>query len=361
MLVAPLDWGLGHATRCVPIVRELQRQGCTVLLAAEGRVQALLHAEFPHLRCLRLRGYRIQYAASAVGLAAKIVAQIPDILTAIKHEQAWLKKVAAEEKIDAVISDNRYGLHHPNIPSVMVTHQLRIRSPFAEGLLQRLNYRFLSRFDACWVPDNEGSDNLAGRLSHPPRMPAVPVRYLGALSRFERGESGAAGGHLLVLLSGPEPQRTLFEKMVVNQLKTYTAPVVFVRGLPGSHASLALPENVSVFNHLPAARLEETVRSASFVIARCGYSTVMDLARLQKRSILVPTPGQTEQVYLAQHLLRKNFALCLPQKKFRLQPAIELAGRFPYRFPQAGSALSAVIAAFVASLKTPQRGPSKIS
>ena len=173
ILVAPLDWGLGHATRCIPIVHQLLKHHCNVLLAGEGNVKALLQQAFPQLPFLNLPGYRIQYASSGWGLAVKIVAQIPTLLSAIKAEQAWLQKVVETEQINAVISDNRYGLHHPAIHSVFITHQLRIQAPLtiAEDLLQQMAYRYINQFDECWVPDEEGEPNLAGNLSHPSTLP----------------------------------------------------------------------------------------------------------------------------------------------------------------------------------------------
>lgn len=302
------------------------------------------------MRFLDLPGYRIEYASSGWGLAPKIAAQIPKLLSAIKEEQAWLQKVVDEEKIDAVISDNRYGLRHPQIHSVFVTHQLRIKAPFslADDFLQELNYRYLNAFNECWIPDAGGDDNLAGDLSHPAVMPAVPVSYTGPLSRFAPTDTAENGEHLLLLLSGPEPQRTLLENLFLDELKTYKEPVVMVRGLPGNEEELNVAQNVSVFPHLPAKALQEKISNASLVIARCGYSTVMDLAALKKKSILIPTPGQTEQEYLSAHLMKKNFALCVEQKKFRLKNALALAENFSYQpFPRAENNLENCVASFL--------------
>ena len=354
VLVAPLDWGLGHATRCIPLIRELLQQGCNVVLAASGKGKALLQQEFPGLPMLDLPGYDIEYASTAWGLAVKIVAQIPKLLSAIKEEQAWLEKVVAEEGIHAVISDNRYGLNHPTVPCIFLTHQLCIKAPlqFAEDLLQNLAYDYINRFTECWVPDEESENNLAGDLSHPQNLPEIPVQYIGPLTRFQSSNAEANDGPLLLLLSGPEPQRTLLEERFLEDLQAYHSPVVLVRGLPGEAEPLAVTDNVTVYNHLPAAELEQKIREAAMVISRCGYSTVMDLAALQKHSILIPTPGQTEQEYLARHLMQKNLAFCVEQKKFRLNLAVELAGRFPYQsFPQqSGNVLQQVVARFVSSL-----------
>jgi UDP-N-acetylglucosamine transferase subunit ALG13 len=265
-------------------------------------------------------------------LAAKIVAQIPKILSAIKDEQAWLEKVVEDEKIDAVISDNRYGLYNEKVRSIFITHQLRIKAPvkLAEDFLQDINYRYINKFDECWVPDLEGEVNLAGQLSHPAEKLSIPIHYVGVLSRFDSTQENTEEGSLLLLLSGPEPQRTLLENSLLEELKAYTKQVVLVRGLPETGDVLEVNENVTVYNHLPAEELEVRIREASLVIARCGYSTVMDLAVLKKKSILIPTPGQTEQEYLAKYLMERNFAFCVEQKKFRLKHALDLARNFVY-------------------------------
>ncbi|HVF97179.1 MAG TPA: hypothetical protein VM871_07665, partial [Flavisolibacter sp.] len=186
VLVAPLDWGLGHATRCIPVIHQLLEHGCEVMLAAEGKTAILLQQEFPLIQLLHLPGYGIEYASSEWGLAAKIVAQIPKLLAAIKQEHTWLKKVVEEEKIDAVISDNRYGLYHAGIHTVFLTHQLRIKAPvsIAEDFLQETVYNYIENFSECWVPDAAGENNLAGDLSHPSELPTVPLHYVGTLSRF---------------------------------------------------------------------------------------------------------------------------------------------------------------------------------
>ena len=333
VLVAPLDWGLGHATRCIPLIRELLQQNCRVTLAATGNGKSLLQQEFPLLPLLDLPGYNIEYASTAWGLAVKIVAQIPKLLSAIKEEQEWLEKVVTEHKFDAVISDNRYGLYHSEILSVFITHQLCIKAPLklAEDLLQDTAYEYINKFTECWVPDAEGENNLAGELSHPEKFPAIPVYYIDPLSRFTGVAAEEKGGFLLIILSGPEPQRTLLEEILLEGLKEYKYPVVLIRGLPGVIEAIPVPENVSVYNHLPAAELEQKLWEAHMVIGRCGYSTVMDLAALKKKSILIPTPGQTEQEYLARHLMQKNFAFCVEQKKFRLRNVLPLAETFPYQ------------------------------
>lgn len=341
ILIAPLDWGLGHATRCIPVIQHLLRQNCRILLAAEGKIKTLLESEFPELTFLPLEGYRVHYSRSRKALPFTLAFQLPKILASIKKEKAWLEAMVKEHTIDAVISDNRFGMYHPSIPSVFITHQLRIQTPggkLANDLLQKLNYRYINRFSECWVPDTAGEDNLGGALSHPAILPLIPVHYLGSLSRFTK-TTAVPPKHLLILLSGPEPQRTLLEELLLKQLNAYNDTVVFVRGLPGHLEQINAPANVTIYNHLAKQELEQKINEASFVIARCGYSTVMDLAVLQKKSILIPTPGQTEQEYLAGYLLNKKFALCIEQQNFDLTTALNTAAVFHYQLPDINPSL----------------------
>ncbi len=345
ILIAPLDWGLGHATRCIPIIKNLLAKNCKVIIAASGKVKALLEAEFTQVTFIHLPGYNIQYASTRWGMPFKIVAQIPKLFSAINKEQQWLHKVVAEYKIDAVISDNRYGLYHSKIVSVFITHQLTIKAPHAaiEKLLQRFSYRYINRFSFCWVPDMEGLTNLSGALAHPAKKPTVTLRYIGPLSRFQQKDRSIEK-HLLILLSGPEPQRTVLEKKLWEEVKEYSGKVVFVRGLPDVAVIPSSSPNIEVHNHLTSNELQEKISDASFVISRCGYSTIMDLAALQKRAVLISTPGQTEQEYLAKHLMKNNFALCISQKKFRLKAALGLASTFNYQFlpPHSGNLEEAI-------------------
>ena len=336
ILVAPLDWGLGHTTRCIPVIRSLLKQGAGVILAGEGKAQILLEKEFPDLPFIGLKGYNVNYSDNKWSLPFVLASQVPKILSAIQYENKWLQEQAQIHNIDGIISDNRYGLYHSNIPSVFITHQLLIKTglgSLADLLMQEQNYSYIDRFTECWVPDNLNEPNLAGELSHPKHLPRNSLKYVGPLSRFDSPQNESAK-HVLILLSGPEPQRTKLEQIFLEQLQKHEGPVVMVRGLPGDNTSIDVPANVSVFDHLPAESLQEKFKDASFVIGRCGYSTLMDLTYLKKKSILIPTPGQTEQEYLARHLQKSNFAFCVEQEKFKLKNVLELASRFNYKFPE---------------------------
>lgn len=355
ILVAPLDWGLGHATRCIPLIRELISQGAEVWLAGEGAQEKLLKEEFPDLPFLPLQGYRIRYAGSAAGLVWNMFRQLPKMKKAIEQENNWLKKVVLEYKLDAVISDNRYGLYHPDIPSVIITHQLLIKTgwgKWSERILQMRNYAFINRFTQCWIPDEEGPGNLAGELSHPEKKPDLPVRYIGFLSRFIQQQLPEKKDHLLLLLSGPEPQRSLLENIMITGLGDHNGTATVVRGLPGEHTLIPSTNRNHFYNHLPAAALNKEMEEASLIICRSGYSSIMDAMALGKKCILVPTPGQTEQEYLGRSLMEKGIALMIPQKGFSLSGALALSATFNYTIPPAGNSteLSKAVAALLHQL-----------
>ncbi len=332
VIVAPLDWGLGHATRCIPIIRQLLKDDYEVIIAAEKAQLQLLALEFPSLRFISLRGYRLNYGGKSVITTLKIILQIPKILIQINRENRWLNIFLKKEHIDAIISDNRYGLYSKKIISVFITHQLCIKTPFGkmvEKKLQQLNYRYINNFNSCWVPDFEGTGGLAGELSHPKIFPATGISYLGLLSRFEK-RSRVAIYKLLMLLSGPEPQRTVLENIFLRELKSFTGKAILVRGLPEEKKSIIISPDTDVYNHLSASELNNKMCESDMVICRSGYSTVMDLARTGNKTVMIPTPGQTEQEYLASYLVEKKWALKIDQKDFSLPEAIRAAESFPY-------------------------------
>ncbi|MFM2339126.1 MAG: hypothetical protein RL115_2319 [Bacteroidota bacterium] len=333
ILVAPLDWGLGHATRCIPIINALLHLQCQVLLAAEGKQAALLKKEFPQLTILPLTGYNVKYAKSKRGFLVKILWQIPRLLYAILKEQRWLKQVVKEHQIDAVISDNRYGLYHAHIPTVFITHQLHIKTglgSWADKMVQKINYKFIQQFKQCWVPDSE-TTGLAGELSHPSKLPTTRLLFLNPISRFQSNTLSVQAGHLLILLSGPEPQRTLLEEKILQEIVHYNGTATVVRGLPGVETMLPSTNMIKFYNHLPSIDINNEMQKAEYVIARSGYTTIMDVAALQKKSILIPTPGQAEQEYLGHYLCTKKWALTVLQQKFSLLQSLQEAKTFSYQ------------------------------
>jgi uncharacterized protein (TIGR00661 family) len=323
VLISPLDWGLGHATRIITIVKTLQKYDVQVLIAADGAIAALLKKEFSHLKFLPLPGYKIRYAKNKQSFFLKLLTQIPTILGIIRAENRILKQWVRQYELNGIISDNRFGFYHSSIPSVYITHQLFVETgtKWLSNWAQKIHYKYINRFSDCWVPDFENGISLAGKLSHPAKMPLVPVQYLGPLSRFKKNDI-IGSDNLLIILSGPEPQRSIWENILLKDLKNYHKPCALVRGLPGSDNEIETYQFLKIYNHLPAAELNRLIETSGMVISRSGYSTVMDLVALGKKAILVPTPGQAEQEYLATYLKEKKVFYTCQQMNFDLQKTL---------------------------------------
>ena len=334
-MVAPLDWGLGHVTRCIPIIRALIYNGFEVVLAAENAQANLLKNEFPLLLLLPLKGYRVTYSKYKWWLPVALFLQLPRVLVLIRQENRWLNGIIAEHGIDLVISDNRFGLYSGKIPCIFITHQLTIKAPFVwvQNLIRKINYSFINRFTSCWVPDAIGKNNLAGLLSHPTHLPKTKLHYIGLLSRFV--EVSAENKYdFCILLSGPEPQRTLLEEKILTGLALVPGKILLVRGMPGNTESLSVPKNTTVQNHLSGNLLQEAILQSSYIISRSGYTTLMEILSLYKKSILIPTPGQTEQEYLAKKLQKQNACLVFTQAELNCATHFKRAKDFQFQLPE---------------------------
>jgi len=337
--IAPLDWGLGHTTRCIPIIKALQHLGHEVTVAAEGPAAHLLAAEIPDITILPLLGYRIQYATKKFFFISKLLVQIPKIITAIIHEYFWLKKTHKKYAFDLIISDNRYGFYHKKINSVLITHQLNIQTPWKLGtlLLQQSLYAWCKRFKQIWIPDSDITQNLSGTLGIPRNLPTNELWYMGSLSRmndlsFEPAKIEPSLA-FLGIVSGPEPQRTIFENLLTQGGQNTDAPFVIVAGRPLDNDQLTIGANGKIYAHLNSSELAKQIQAAAFIICRGGYSSLMDLLPFNKKIIMVPTPGQTEQIYLANWWHANGWAMHIEQSNFSLELAIKKAASFNFVQP----------------------------
>ncbi len=334
VLVAPLDWGLGHATRDISIIHALIANGYEVVIGAEGAQASLLQTEFPSLQILSLDGYRVRYSKSKWGFLFKILVQVPRLRRVIKKENHWLDTVIDQQQIDLVISDNRFGLYTKKIPCIFITHQLTVKAPFvwAEKMMQQVNYYYINQFSSCWVPDMAGTENAAGILSHPVKLPLTKVQYIGLLSRFHL-QSETKKYDYCILLSGPEPQRTLLEEKILSGIGSINGKILLVRGRPGSNEVIKVPENVEVKNHLPGPELQKAILQSEYIVCRGGYTSLMELFSLQKKMLLIPTPGQTEQEYLAKKLVENGFCLSVTQDQLNCVEHFAMVKNFDYKLP----------------------------
>ena len=333
-----LDWGLGHTTRSIPIIRHLIALNCNVLVACNSNQKLILLKEFPEINYKELGGYELRYATKGWLTILYIILQVPKILIKINKENRWLKGFLLENKVDFIVSDNRFGFFSSKIPSIFITHQLSIRTglgSWADKLIRLFNYRYINHFTACWVPDYPEKDGLAGKLSHPATFPAIPIHYLGPVSRFVPCRPATESKQeILIILSGPEPQRTILEFKIlfdVHLMDKTNRRFVLVRGLPAEAKKLYTTSPIEIFNHLPTTELNRYLCTASLVVSRAGYTSIMDYMKLGVRAVLIPTPGQAEQQYLAQHLHQSGLALAIEQKKFSLQNALQQASSFHFK------------------------------
>lgn len=327
VLVAPLNWGLGHVSRCVPVIRALEDSGAEVFLASDGVAMGLMQAEFPHLPSIVLPSYGIRYHSN--NMVLNIARQLPRILYAAAAEHRETDRIVRKYAIQGIISDNRYGCFHRLTRNVLITHQLNLRIPGRplEYVTNQLLRLALRPFDDIWVPDTDSQDGLSGALSHPPAG-LNNTSYIGILSRatqapaHEEPEYDAA-----VILSGPEPQRTLLEQLLLDQASRLPYRFMFVQGKTGAKTHSRPSENISMVSYMTGTELNKLYAASQFVVCRSGYSSLMDLAASGKKGVLVPTPGQTEQEYLARHLSESNRFVAQEQSRIDLGAALQTVGQ----------------------------------
>lgn len=322
VLVAPLDWGLGHATRCIPVVEKLIEKECTVVLGGSGIGLNLLRSRFPQLDFMELPSYNITYPETG-SMHFHLIKKLPSLLKTIDREKRTLEKAIDTLGITHVISDNRYGLHSNKARCVLMTHQVHIASGLSIGLADQLLFLlhkiFLQKFDVIWIVDFGDNEGLAGKLSSSKGL-KIPFLYTGTLSRFKkpelkfRNDTGLKYEHI-ALLSGPEPQRSLFEKKCFDYFHALDGPCLIVTGKGNSVREKV--GSIDVWSSIQDDELVSILKSGACLYGRPGYSTLMDLARLEhEKAIFIPTPGQTEQEYLGKRISENHGYTIIQQKDF---------------------------------------------
>lgn len=317
ILVAPLNWGLGHAARCVPIIKALIEHNFEPLLASDGVALLLLQKEFPHLEFIELPSYNITYARKGKFFKWNMLKGIPRILKSIQKENKALNSIIEAYEIDGVISDNRLGIYSKKVPSIYITHQLQVLSGTTTGLSTKWHRNFIKKFDECWVPDCEGEPNLSGNLGHVKHF-EIPTKYIGPLSRFQKIETKIKYD-VMILLSGPEPQRTMLEEKLLKEFEHYNNPVLFIKGKMEDKQIRSEEESMTIYNFLTSETLEKAINESNLIVSRSGYTSIMDLAKLNKKAFFIPTPGQFEQEYLAKRLTEMGIVPSCNQDDFTIE------------------------------------------
>ena len=324
ILVCPLDWGLGHASRCVPIIELALGLGVEVEVASSRGALFLLQKRFPDLVFHQLPTYGVRYPSRYP--VWNLFLALPRLLWAIRGERLVLRKLTRGSAYDLLISDNRLGCFVSDVPSVYMTHQLRFafRQKWLARLAAGMHAFWYRRFSELWVPDSPPPNNLSGVLSLP-LSGDTPV-YLGVLSQLSAvlPLSVELRYDIAVILSGPEPQRSRLEKEIMDQLEQLTGRFVLVRGVPVGEIKVKTGKHIEVVPFAGAGQIARIMAGSQLVVCRSGYSSIMDLQQMRKRALLIPTPGQPEQEYLARWLAgRDQFAV-------QQQGAVDLRRIWPF-------------------------------
>lgn len=325
VLAAPLDWGLGHATRMLPILRQLQQQGAELIIGYTPLTQQLLQLQLPQATFVEVPSYHITYSRRTTGMAG-MLGLIPRIWRAKRKEYKVVAQLAKRYQPQLILSDNRYGFRHPHIRSIIISHQLQLSFPPAWQLLGRLaqsvNHAWLRQFDSVWVPD-DSSQQLSGSLS---TNSTLPLRFIGQLSRFQPKpyHRPMAAPYILCVVSGPEPQRSLLEQLLRQKQPQPQQHIVLIGGQPQATQAATHSPQLHYFPHLPDEQFAAYLQHADCIVSRSGYSSLMDYACLAcKKVFLIPTPGQSEQIYLAQRLRSQKICDYSKQADFNWQKVID--------------------------------------
>lgn len=302
IIVAPLNWGLGHASRCVPIINALLEQNFIPIIASDGKALDFLKQEFPDLENLELPSYHISYGKN---IKLKLLFKLPKIRKAVIEENKIINKFIADNNaIIGLISDNRFGVRSSSVPSVYLTHQINVLSGFTTFFTSYIHQKIIHKFDECWIPDNFNSE-FSGKLSSNKKN--LNAKFIGVLSRFKKVELEKSID-VLVIISGPEPNRTLLENKLISVFKNDTRNIVFVLGKVENHQKKWNKENILFYNYLLTEELQKLINASKVIVCRSGYSSIMDLAILQKKVFFIPTKNQPEQEYLARYLEKNEIA-----------------------------------------------------
>ena len=331
ILICPLDWGLGHATRMVPIIEMLGNKGANVIVAADKRPMEFLKQRFPKNTFIKLEGYSPNYSYNG-SMAFAMLKSLPEIIKKARKAKKELQKLIIKHDIHAVISDNRYELSTTKVPSIFITHQLNIQTHgwqiVAKPIIDKIINSYINKFDEVWVPDITGNSQLSGKLSESNKFSSKQFK-IGLLSRFSEVGINNKSKYIdiLIILSGPEPQRTILEEMLLAESLKTKLKIVMLLGKPDENINTEI-KNVKLISHLPDNEFISSIQGAEFIISRPGYSTLMDLANFGSKAVFIPTPGQTEQEYLAKRLLDNGIAFSQNQNNFNLTEAIANQGKY---------------------------------
>lgn len=335
ILISALDWGMGHASRCVPIIRKLVSEKKHIYIAGSEQqiifFKLYFHNSVQYLIC---PSYKIRYSKK-LPLLFKVIIQLPRIIITKRKEHRWLKKAVRENNIDLIISDNRFGMYNSNVKSIYITHQLNIKSGTPFQFAIKWHVKTMNAFTEVWIPDSK--DGISGELTFPAPKLQTKIKFIGPLSALKKAGLKKIDNRILVLLSGPEPQREILESKLLELLpRIESAKEIFVvRGSFTTIKDKPIDSKIRIIDFAQGDELSTLIEEAEIIICRSGYSSLMDLCLFESSAVLIPTPGQSEQEYLAERMNQKFKIPFLHQKALHeksLENAMEKAKktRFPF-------------------------------
>lgn len=310
VLIAVLNWGLGHATRSERIIDEVLSGNCEVHIASSGKALSYLKSRFPFNSTHNLPDFEVRYNRKSAfpGLVKRGIIQG----RINKKQKSWTDGFIAEYGITHIISDNVYGVWSAEIPSALISHQLGLLSPVFKTFINRRLASWINRFSQIWVPDLNGDDSIAGEMLHNKYISAE-LHFLGNCSRFTPSENTAKKIAYLAILSGVEPQRSVLEEQILTVFSRLEGKKVLICGTEKRRDENSL--GTEIFGIADSSQIEKWILESELVICRSGYTSVTDLLKLNAKGLLIPTPGQPEQIYLAKRCSDKNWFATAEQKR----------------------------------------------
>lgn len=332
--IAPLNWGLGHATRDLPLIKAFLERGDRVIIAAHDRAKMLLESEVPECEFVDFPEYPIRYPQTSFFVTRFMFIIFPQMLVAMYKEKKRLKELHEKYNFDYIISDNRFCLYLKGVKSYLISHQLRYKLPQPvtklEFLPEYFTYSYFKNYDKILIPDSDDPDSLTGELSHNMRyLPNENLHYSGILNDIQSTSAEVEKDiDYFIIVSGPEPQRTKLERIIFKQVNSLPGNIVVALGMPEKNYKIR-QGNATFYTYLNRKQIHNYLHKSKFIISRPGYTTVMELIQFGLQGLFIPTPGQIEQVYLAKYYEEKKWCHCVSQYKLDLAKDVENAKSYP--------------------------------
>lgn len=287
ILISPLNWGFGHVSRCIGLIHQLKVQDNFVVVACDTNQRAVFLEYFPDLEYVNHEGYPFHFKGGGKFGKELISAFLP-LRARLKLERVETEELVKKFNINLVIADHRYGFISSQVPSIFMTHQYELPVKWYEVAVRKGHRKMMNQFNEIWIMDYEDS-RLAGDLSV--ASSKINRTYIGPYSRFSLYKIPKEKTiEKVIIISGP----TVYgQKLVDEQLSGFNSKSVAII----ASSEIQLPTG---FVTLSRSWREQDVAimSASHIVSRSGYSTIMDLETLKTSATLFPTKGQREQEYL---------------------------------------------------------------